>query len=323
MDIAAANWNEDDNANTTPAPDGAPEGMAPSGVNNVLRAHQGALKRFYNWTIPKVTGGSATAYTLGYAVAPGALVDGMTHLVQFHAINGAAATLNVNNLEATPLHYHAAGAWRVAPPGLIDTDGVCRVAYHSSSGAYRLLDLRNRTGEVVPFVGSTAPAGALLCHGQAVSRTDYVGLFTLLSTTHGAGNGTTTFNLPDLRGRVAAGKDDMGGGAAGRLTNATMSPNGATLGAVGGGQINTASTTVSGGTAGSLSVNVGGQQYGDYSLLRGAQGTDGPLVPQNGATSTVIASGSTSGSLSVSASGTSGAFSIIQPTMILNYLIRI
>ena len=70
MDIGATNWNEDDASNTTAAPDGAPEGMAPSGVNNVLRAHQGALKRFYSWTMPKVTGGSGAAYTLGYAVAP-------------------------------------------------------------------------------------------------------------------------------------------------------------------------------------------------------------------------------------------------------------
>ena len=211
MDIAAANWNEDDNANTTAAPDGAPEGMAPSGVNNVLRAHQGAMKRFFSWTIPKITGGSGTAYTLSYAVAPGALVDGMTHLVQFHAVNGTSATLNVNNLGATPLHYHAAGAWRVAPPGLIDTDEVCRVAYHSSSGAYRLLDRRNRTGEVVPFAGSTAPAGALFCYGQTVSRTTYAGLFAVIGTTYGVGDGSTTFNLPDLRGRVAAGKSDMGG----------------------------------------------------------------------------------------------------------------
>src|SRR4030095_17256939 len=88
-----------------------------------------------------------------------------------------AATRNVNNLGARPLHYHAAAAWRVAPPGLIDTDEVCRVAYHSSSGAYRLLGRRNRTGEVVPFAGSTAPAGALFCYGQPVRRTTYPGLF--------------------------------------------------------------------------------------------------------------------------------------------------
>ena len=172
MDVYASNWNEDDNANTTAAPDGAPEGMAPSGVNNVLRAHQGAMKRLAVWSIPKTTGGSSTAYTLSYTVAPGALVDGMTHLVQFHVANGAAATLTVNGLGAIPLYYHAAGAWRAAPPGLIDVDEIRRVAYHTSSGTYRLLDLRNRTGEVVPFAGSTAPAGALFCYGQAVSRTD-------------------------------------------------------------------------------------------------------------------------------------------------------
>ena len=97
MDISAANWSEDDNANTAAAPDGAPEGVAPSGVNNVLRAHQGALKQYYNWTNPRITGGSGSAYTLSYAVAPGALVDGMTHLVQFHAVNGTGATLSVNS----------------------------------------------------------------------------------------------------------------------------------------------------------------------------------------------------------------------------------
>jgi microcystin-dependent protein len=324
MDVYAGNWNEDDNANTTVAPDGAPEGMAPSGVNNVLRAHQGAMKRFAVWSIPKTTGGSSTAYTLSYTVAPGALVDGMTHLVQFHVANGAAATLNVNGLGAIPLYYHAAGAWRAAPSGLIDVDEIRRVAYHTSSGTYRLLELRNRTGELVPFAGTTAPAGALLCYGQQISRTTYAGLFAVIGTAYGGGDGSTTFNLPDLRGRVVAGKDDMGGGAVGRLTNTTMSPNGATLGAVGGGQINAAVTNVSGSTSGSLSVNVTSTSMDGPSTNT----TSNPGVGQNHGGENHIhnniqSSGGTSGSLFVSASGTTGAFSIVQPTMILNYLIRI
>src|SRR5689334_15745018 len=102
MDICTSAWNEADAANSAAAPDGAPEGMAPSGVNDVLRAHQGALKRWYNWTVPKLTAGTSSAYTLAYAVAPAALVDGMTHVVQFHAVNDAAATLNVNALGALP-----------------------------------------------------------------------------------------------------------------------------------------------------------------------------------------------------------------------------
>lgn len=93
------------------------------------------------------------------------------------------------------------------------------------------------TGTVLPFAGSAAPSGWLLCYGQAVSRTTYATLFAVVGTTYGTGDGSTTFNVPDLRGRVAAGKDDMGGSAASRLTNAgTGNPGvaGATLGASGG-----------------------------------------------------------------------------------------
>ncbi|QDF16987.1 tail protein [Microbacterium phage TinyTimothy] len=63
------------------------------------------------------------------------------------------------------------------------------------------------TGVVLPFAGSTVPTGYLLCNGQAVSRTTYAGLFAILGTAYGAGNGTTTFNLPDLRGRTPVGQD--------------------------------------------------------------------------------------------------------------------
>lgn len=86
---------------------------------------------------------------------------------------------------------------------------------------------------VQQYAGSAAPNGWLLCFGQAVSRTTYEGLFQSIGTTFGVGDGTTTFNLPDLRGRVVAGADNMGGTAAGRLnvsttgnttnTNATIS----------------------------------------------------------------------------------------------------
>jgi microcystin-dependent protein len=250
-------------------------------------------------------------------VAPGALVDGMTHLVQFHAVNGTGATLNINSLGATPLHYHAAGAWRVAPPGLIDTDEVCRVAYHGSSGAYRLIDRRNRTGEVVPFAGSTAPAGALLCYGQTVSRTTYAGLFAAISTTYGGGDGSTTFHLPDLRGRVVAGKSDMGGSDAGTLAG------GGVLGATLGGQIQAASTNVSGSTAGSLSVSTTSIAMDGPDLLWNV--ADGPTSVALGSHThgNVVSVGSTSGALSVSASGTSNSFGVVQPTRVLNYLIRI
>lgn len=68
--------------------------------------------------------------------------------------------------------------------------------------------------------GSTTgapPRGWLWCAGQAVSRADYPALFAAIGTTYGAGNGTTTFNVPDLRGRLPIGLDNMGGSDAGRI----------------------------------------------------------------------------------------------------------
>lgn len=62
------------------------------------------------------------------------------------------------------------------------------------------------TGVVTPFAGSTAPAGYLLCDGSAVSRTTYADLFAVIGTTYGAGNGSTTFAVPDLRSRFIAGR---------------------------------------------------------------------------------------------------------------------
>ncbi len=89
-------------------------------------------------------------------------------------------------------------------------------------------------GATSAFAGGVAPTGWLFCDGAPVSRTTYVRLFTAISTAYGTGDGTTTFNLPDLRGRVVAGKDDMGGTPANRLTNAVSGFVGTTVGASGG-----------------------------------------------------------------------------------------
>lgn len=89
-------------------------------------------------------------------------------------------------------------------------------------------------GIISPYGAATAPTGWLLCDGSAVSRTTYAALYAVLSTSYGSGNGTTTFNLPDLRGRAPIGKDDLGGSAASRITSGNAGFSGATLGAAGG-----------------------------------------------------------------------------------------
>ncbi len=54
-------------------------------------------------------------------------------------------------------------------------------------------------GSIIPYGGTTAPNGFLLCQGQAISRTTYAELFAVIGTSFGSGNGSTTFNVPDLR----------------------------------------------------------------------------------------------------------------------------
>jgi len=62
-------------------------------------------------------------------------------------------------------------------------------------------------GIIEVFSGSNIPDGYLLCNGQEVSREEYTNLFKVIGTTYGEGDGNTTFNLPDLSGRVAVGKN--------------------------------------------------------------------------------------------------------------------
>lgn len=71
-------------------------------------------------------------------------------------------------------------------------------------------------GAVLPFARTTAPTGWLKCNGQLVSRATYPGLFSAIGTTFGAGDGSTTFAMPDLRGEFVRGLDDGRGVDSGR-----------------------------------------------------------------------------------------------------------
>ncbi len=73
------------------------------------------------------------------------------------------------------------------------------------AGRLNSIDAFTPIGTLLPFAGSTAPSGWLIADGSAVSRTTYAALFAVCGTTYGAGNGTTTFNLPSLTNRVPVG----------------------------------------------------------------------------------------------------------------------
>ena len=61
-------------------------------------------------------------------------------------------------------------------------------------------------GEIKAYAGSTAPDGWLICDGSEISRATYAELFDVIGTTYGSGNGTTTFNIPDLAGKMPLGQ---------------------------------------------------------------------------------------------------------------------
>lgn len=102
----------------------------------------------------------------------------------------------------------------------------------------RVLELwENLTGAVIPFAGAQAPSGFLLCDGSLKDVADYPNLFEVIgSTFNTGGEAAGKFRVPDMRGRVVAGMDNMGGTAANRLTAAGVNINASTLGASGGTQ---------------------------------------------------------------------------------------
>jgi hypothetical protein len=138
-DISQSNWTETDASNNTAAPDGAPEGMATAGVNDTMRAMMGATKRSWRRNSVVLTSGTSTAFTLTYGVAPSGFADGETFLVQFNQACGASPTLNINALGALPLHKYFGGVWGVLAASDVTTDLVCRVAYNSGAGTYRIV----------------------------------------------------------------------------------------------------------------------------------------------------------------------------------------
>lgn len=182
-------------------------------------------------------------------------------------------------------------------------------------------------GIIWPYGGTSAPSGFLLCYGQAVSRTTYASLFAVIGTAYGAGDSATTFNVPDLRGRIPAGKDNMGGSAASRLTGTTMTPDGNTLGAVSGNNqtvtlaANQIPSLTSVNASQAITVASASIAYDTSTLTTNtAPGSVGQILTN----SRTIGPLSSSGNNSISVTYTNGsqqAVPNVQPTIIANYII--
>src|SRR5262245_9728074 len=237
-------WNWSRTAANNATADGSinwAEGQAPSTVNDSARAMMAAASKYRDDVAGAIaTAGTSSAYTLSSFQVFDTLahMDGAMIAFTPHAGNGGACTLNVDGLGAKPLR--SAPATELLA-GILVAGTPYAATYYNVSGEWILRGLTGAPGiplgVALPYFGVTAPASAFaLPFGQAISRLTYANLFTLFGTTYGAGDGSTTFNIPDLRGYLLAGKDDMGGAAASRITAGASGIDGTVLGAAGGAQ---------------------------------------------------------------------------------------
>lgn len=325
---AASNATADSNVNWA-------EGQSPSSVNDSARSMMASLAGYRDDISGAiVTTGTSTAYAVTSYQIFNSLANMSGQIIAFspHVTNAATVTLNVDSLGAKPLRP-SPGVELVA--GVL-VEGTPYVALYDNSDQVFYLQNSFVNPYVVPigacidFFGTTAPNSSfVLPYGQAISRTTYSVLFAMFSTTYGVGDGSTTFNVPDLRGRVVAGKDDMGGTSANRLTDADDGLNGDTLGDTGGGETQSLATANLPAQTPSGTVSITAINHATrFSTLSGSNdvntlahgNTGGTLTSPDGV---AFVSGTASFTGTAFAGQTSTAFGIVQPTIIANKLLRI
>lgn len=306
------------------------EGQSPSSVNDSARAMMASTAAFRDDTSGALlTGGTSTAYTLtsNQIFSSKSAMNGAEIAFTVSATNGASPTLNVDGLGADPITLDGTTA---VPTGTLVAGSIYTAMYYNSGNAWRLKDFYQvpflvPIGGMIDYTGAASPNPAFVIPaGQAISRTTYAAYFALVGTTYGPGDGSTTFNVPNLKGRVVAMLDDTGT----IVTSATMSPDGNHLGANGGSQASALLTsnlpayTPSGSistvvtTAGAISqgFQTGGSFQAAVANSTGNVSNNNPAVVTATAVSTFT--GNAQG-------GTSTAFTNMQPTIMLNKLLRI
>ena len=281
----------------------------------------------------------ASAATTDLSTATGwyVTVTGTTSITSLGSV-AAGQVFILQFASSLLLTHHATNL--ILPNGdIYTTGGDVGIFVSLGAGAWRMLNYIGTGGSSVPagtvvdFAGATAPTGWLLCYGQAVSRATYAALFAAISTTFGTGDGSTTFNVPDLRGRVTAGQDDMGGTSANRLTGVTGSVNGDTFGASGGTETHTlldaqmpSHTHTFNDTSSTEStnhthlygrpVNIADSDRGSNSSVWSIDTTENAATGFQSTSHTHAISGTTS------SAGSDSAHNNVQPTTILNKIIK-
>lgn len=288
------------------------EGQAPSSINDSGRAMMAVLASYRDDSSGLLaTGGTSTAFTVatnqGLAATP---TNGQLLSVTPHATNGASATLAADG--GTAFAIQTAPGTAVAA-GVLVAGTPYDLKFNSSASAWILKGsfanpFNVPLGVVLDYTGTTAPnSNFALANGQAISRTTYAAYFALVGTTFGVGDGTTTFNIPDLSNRVVAGLQ-MSGTA--RITVAGGNFDGNVLGTTGGLQNHTMTSGelvahTHTGTASSSSVTASGTtstESADHTHS-GTTSSDGAHTHTTGQTGSLLTGADTLGGSSPVLSG--------------------
>jgi microcystin-dependent protein len=324
-------WSETAATNATADPTCVfPEGQAASSLNDGARGLMAAVKMYVDdISGATVTAGTSTSYTVASYSGFTSLAYLDKQMIAFtpHTTNGAGpVTLSVDSLTAKPL--------RPIPGFELNAGTIIQgtpyvAVYNNSDGVFYLQGFYGNPyivplGAGMPYFGTTTPNSSFAFPGgQAISRTTYATLFSLIGTTYGSGDGSATFTLPDATGRLLAMKE----ATATRLTTAGGGVDGGTLGATGGQQSRTLLTanlppyTPAGSiTNGGITVNgswaTGGSTNNNGG---GGGGSFGAFTTFTGATASQAGStfaGTVQG-------GTSTAVQTLPPLLVANFIMRI
>lgn len=343
-------FSQNANANASSVPTVSwPEGMSPSQINDSARAEMAAVACYRDdcsgMLLTTGTGQNyqITATNQGFDTL--ANFDGKEISFTVHATNigSGGTTISIDGFANLPL--------RSSPgvellPGTLIAGSSYTARFKNADGALYLSSFFGPSPFLVPlggmidYFGTSSPNASLaLPFGQAISRTTYATLFALIGTAYGAGDGSTTYNIPDLRGRVVAGADNMGGTAAGRLTSASGMGTGL-LGQTGGAetetltlaQVPTGITSANASQAITVYPNGTGIAWSTPVSIAGANWTSSFGASSGVAFAASVSSASVgsvdsfggANAITVTSNNTGGgAHPNVQPTIIVNKLLRI
>jgi microcystin-dependent protein len=314
------------------------EGQAPSSVNDSARAMMAAAAKWRDDIAGTVlvTTGSGTAYALTTNQVFAANNNGNTIQFTPGSTNTGAVTLAVDGLTALPLRFLTGTD---LPSGVLISGSLYQATLRSSEWLLHSSPLAQPflipIGGIIDYTGTTAPnSNFILPQGQAINRVTYATYFSLVGTTYGAGDGSTTFNAPDLVGRVVAMLD----AGSSRLSATYLGVSPASLGNAGGSQNRTLSllqvpggiTSVNASQAISVTSTAANVVTGTVLANAATTASATRQLSNDAGSGSISSTGTNSISVTASNTGASGngvgaasPVATIQPTIILNKILRV